>query len=504
MLVDVVVRGSRAWLVVVGASMTQAACSPLLKANDFTFADAAPSHSQGGAHVNTDGVVRIGPPEPGSLFGAGVAVAGDTVAVAAPFARATNGDAAVARTGAVYMFDLAAGASPYEKIVVPNARDGGGVVPPELVANNIQKSPLPWSAMPLALSDEVLVIGAAVDASARRDDEPDDGAPYSGAVFVYDRTKPGSRPQRIKAPNAEAGDVFGTSVSLSGSLLAIGAPREGSGDPQNQNDDSVPLSGAVYVYSRDETGTFGNPVYVKAPRILENAGFGFSVAVSDEYLIVGAPSENSAFVNTAEVFGVGAVYVFRRTANGWQPEKSLEANHPQPTGLFGFSVSSVSAGSALIGAPGESDCEYSGGAATAGRGNAYRAHQVGGEWVEDCLTPDSGIEQILFGFSVAAYGDLHAVGAPWDSSALINNPTDQSMGAAGAAYLFSFAAGTQKQYVKATRPRRSGFGYSLALDAGSLVVGAAYEADPAADSGPDPSDLSKSAPAGAVYVFRVN
>jgi hypothetical protein len=158
----------------------------------------------------------------------------------------------------------------------------------------------------------------------------------------------------------------------------------------------------------------------------------------------------------------------------------------------------------VIGATGERDCETSGGAATTGRGDVYLVHQTGGKWVEDCVGPDSGIEQVIFGFSVAAGDGRYAVGAPYDSSALIENPSDQSMGAAGAAYLFSgLEAGANKQYVKAPRPQPSAFGYSLALGGGRLVVGAAYEPDPAVDSGAGSSDPTSPRP-GAVYVFGLN
>jgi hypothetical protein len=78
------------------------------------------------------------------------------------------------------------------------------------------------------------------------------------------------------------------------------------------------------------------------------------------------------------------------------------------------------------------------------------------------------------------------------------------MGAAGAAYLFSgLEAGANKQYVKAPRPQPSAFGYSLALGGGRLVVGAAYEPDPAVDSGAGSSDPTSPRP-GAVYVFGLN
>jgi hypothetical protein len=119
------------------------------------------------------------------------------------------------------------------------------------------------------------------------------------------------------------------------------------------------------------------------------------------------------------------------------------------------------------------------------------------------VAPDSGIEQVIFGFSVAAAADRYVVGAPFDSSALLADPTDQSMAVAGAAYLFGLETG-EKKYVKAPQPRPSAFGYSLALGTGRLVVGAAYEAGSAADSVAVPPDGATPAPAGAVYVFGLD
>lgn len=506
MLADGVVSGSsRTWFWLIGVPVVQA-CSPLLKANDLTFTDAAPSRANLGTssdHVDVSGAVRIGAPEPAGLFGAAVVLAGDTLAVAAPFASVTKADGAVAKAGAVYLYDLAAGTSRYQTIVVPNADEGDGALPPDLVANNVQKAPFAWAAVSLALSDELLVIGMPGEASARQDDPFDNSAPYSGAVYVYDRTRPGSPPQYIKAPNVDAGDAFGLSISLSGSLLAIGAPREASGDAKNPKDNSAPVSGAVYVYSRDATtGSFMNPIYLKAPQITENGGFGFSVSVSEDHLVAGAPTETNSYENGVPLSGNGGVYVFRRSTGGWELEQSLKAKHPQASGFFGLSLSSLSAGSFVIGATGERDCEPPTGAATTGRGDAYVVHQAGGQWVEDCVVPDTGFEQVIFGWSLAVDGDRYAVGAPYDSSGVVGDPNDRSTGAAGAAYLFGSQAGTKKQYVKAPRPRPSAFGYSLALGAGRLVVGAAYEADPAADS--DAASPSPPPPSGAVYIFGLN
>ncbi|NLE88623.1 MAG: hypothetical protein GX607_19775, partial [Myxococcales bacterium] len=54
------------------------------------------------------------------------------------------------------------------------------------------------------------------------------------------------------APSTDPGDFFGHSVALSadGRTLVVGAPAEDgpAGDEQDPSEDSLPSSGAVYVY----------------------------------------------------------------------------------------------------------------------------------------------------------------------------------------------------------------------------------------------------------------
>ena len=55
-----------------------------------------------------------------------------------------------------------------------------------------------------------------------------DGAADSGAVYIYHRDGSGSWQQQayIKAVNSESLDLFGSSISLQGNELAVGAPME--------------------------------------------------------------------------------------------------------------------------------------------------------------------------------------------------------------------------------------------------------------------------------------
>jgi hypothetical protein len=87
----------------------------------------------------------------------------------------------------------------------------------------------------------------------------------------------------VKAPNAEAGDMFGVrfgtqygTLALSGDTLAVGAPGEASCSTSVSataaTDNGCSWgAGAVYVYTRSGT-TWSFQAYVKAPNLNECSG----------------------------------------------------------------------------------------------------------------------------------------------------------------------------------------------------------------------------------------
>ena len=90
----------------------------------------------------------------------------------------------------------------------------------------------------------------------------------------------------LKASNANATDAFGTAVAMSrdGGTLVVGADLEagdarGVNGAQDRND--LPGAGAVYVFRRATDG-WVQQAYLKAPRPEAGAGFGMSVALSDD------------------------------------------------------------------------------------------------------------------------------------------------------------------------------------------------------------------------------
>ena len=114
-----------------------------------------------------------------------------------------------------------------------------------------------------------------------------------------------------------------------------------------------------------------------------------------------------------------------------------------------------------------------------------------------------------FGRSVAISGDTVVVGALIEASSAAGvngNQADNSMLGAGAVYVFvrSGNSWSQQAYLKASNPDiEDGFGYVVAIDGDTLVVGAPFEESNATGVNGNQSDNSANL-SGAVYVFVRN
>jgi len=139
------------------------------------------------------------------------------------------------------------------------------------------------------------------------------GCPNAGAVYVYLRSGASWVQQAyIKASNAEAGDSFGQSVSLSGNTLVVGASAEQSNQTAVTNgssasaDNSLPQAGAAYVFVRNGT-TWTQQAYLKQPNVaFAGVGrFGTALSVSGDTIVVGAFTESNARLSVANASDVG-------------------------------------------------------------------------------------------------------------------------------------------------------------------------------------------------------
>lgn len=328
----------------------------------------------------------------------------------------------------------------------------------------------------------------------------------------------------LKASNTGGGDEFGRAVAISGNTAVIGAPFEGSsatGINGDQGDNSAPGSGAVYVFVRDGAGNWSQQAYLKASNTGINDGFGWSVAVSGDTLVVGAPAEssNSSGIDSDQSDNsapfAGAAYVFVRSGTTWSQQAYLKASNPDAWDQFGQSVA-VSGDTVLVGAV------WEGSSATGVNGDqsdnlapisgaAYVFVRTGDSWSQQAYLKASNTDSDdAFGESVALSGNTAVIGAFIESSAARGIDGDQSNNSAkgaGAAYIFvrnGSGIWTQQAYLKASNAETGEtgdqFGFAVSIDGDTAVVTARLEDSDA--SGVNGDQASNTTPdAGAAYVF---
>jgi hypothetical protein len=215
--------------------------------------------------------------------------------------------------------------------------------------------------------------------------------------------------------------------------------------------------------------------------------FGYSVAISGSYMVVGAYQDDGA--DNSKTYS-GAVYVFK--INGDDTITLLDTLRPDGLDAgdyFGWSVAingSYIVVAAYQDAGANNDKNYS--------GAAYDFKINGDDTITllDTLRPDGLDASDNFGYSVAISGSYMVVGVYFDDGA--NN--DKSN--AGAAYVFKINGDDTITLLDILRPDgldvNDNFGRSVAIDGSYMVVGAHR------DAGADNSTNSS----GAAYVFKIN
>lgn len=438
-------------------------------------------------------------------FGYSMALDGDRLAVGAPAEDSgISGDPAnngAVDSGAVYVF----------------VRDGSGVWgPPAYVKTDAPGAgdQFGWS---VALSGDLLVVGAPAEDSGVGGEATDNSAGNSGAVYVFRYDGTAWRQEAyLKASNIGAQDRFGWSVAVDGNTVAVGALLEdgADGDPTN---DRAANAGAVYIFDYDGAN-WVQRAYIKAPNADPGDDFGVSVALRGDLLAVGASGESSLVAadrNNNGAPSAGAVYVFLRSGTTWTEEAYLKASTPGPADDFGWSVD-LDSNTLVIGAPLEDGAGTGVGADEASNGAVdsgavYVFVRTGTTWTQEAYVKASNTNtRDIFGWRVAVSGDTLAVGAPGEDSQVMTidgDQTDNGALTAGAAYVFTRAAGvwTPLDYVKTTSVGTTssgdGFGGSVALAGGTLAVGAIGEGSEATGiNGTEHNDSQTRS--GATYVFE--
>lgn len=379
------------------------------------------------------------------------------------------------------------------------------------------------SAMALSDNGKLLAIGLEEESGGStgiNGDELNQSASRSGAVYLYRDSEGWEQEAYIKASNASAEDLFGSSLALSsdGLTLAVGALAE-RGLATDVNGDETLLGssryfGATYVFTDGENG-WKQEAYIKT---IGNDGdpegrsrsFGDAVALSADGLVlaVGSPGSNLPESGELEDTTYSAAHIYRKVSGHWQHEAIINSPDPTLQARFGTSLA-LSADGALL-AVGEDHALSFHNMDLFNKGRAHTYVYADRQWAfQATLQPENGVKKNGFGSQIAlsGSGDLIAVCAPddaGDSVALASDSGAESLSQSGAAYVFSAREGQwlQQSFIKAPNPDEGDdFCSSLGLSASgsTLAIGAAREDGSATGLGGEMNN--NAVDAGAVYLY---
>ena len=466
----------------------------------------------------------------GDEFGFSVSVSGDTMVIGAPkedsstTGTSSSGNNSADDAGAVYVYRRSGASWTQEAYIKASNTDAGDQF-----------------GYDVALFGDTLVVSAVGEDSIGTGVNPaaqtDNHAEGAGAVYVFRRSGAiWSQEAYLKASNTNPGDQFGYSVAIYGDTIAVGARDEdgaGTGvNPTTQSDNSATDSGAVYLFKRSGE-TWSQTAYIKACNTGAGDWFGYDVAVSEDWLAVGARGEDSNAVGSGNSCGLagdqadddsaedsGAAYLYKLP--DWSEQYYVKASNTGAGDLFGVSVA-LSSELLIVGALYEDSSaigfnpgpvgEADNGANNAGA--AYVFYYNGAlAWPQATYLKASNTDAgDTFGSAVAIYGNKVVVSARNENSSATGvDPAapaqdDDSAGNAGAVYIYlavdDGGSSLTPIYVKASNSDADDrFGLSVALSQDTLVVGAFNEDSVATGVNPAGQSDNSAANAGAAYVFH--
>jgi hypothetical protein len=244
-------------------------------------------------------------------------------------------------------------------------------------------------------------------------------------------------PQVLPAASVGGGE----SVSIRGDRMAVGSPGEGG-------------AGVVRVYQYDPEMDLWELVSPMLEGTRPGARFGASVALGDDWLVVGAPEDGAVREGSAYVYSLNTLRL----------ERVLRPGDVRLADRFGTSVA-VDEDTIVVGSPYADDLKV--------------FYNFGAAYVFDAGTGEQKVKlqadakfrpgDLQFGTSVAIRDGRIVVGAPGD------DPSRQE--SAGSAYLFTRDNGTWSKQADLI-PRDSSpspgrqLGISVAIDEDRIAVGA--------------------------------
>lgn len=364
-----------------------------------------------------------------------------------------------------------------------------------------------WS---VGIDGDLAVIGAYGE-----DDDVDDMSSMSkaGSAYIFERNVDGvwEEVQKIVASDREEGDEFGWTVDVSGTTIIVGAHHE---DHDEAGEEFIFWSGSVYVFDRNDEGVWEETQKLVAWDRQPDAGggdetmsvwhyteidygdlFGCSLALSGDFMIVGAHNGDYNPDGVSGLSQAGAAYIFNRVDGVWEADQKVCATVRSGWDRYGYSVS-IDSNVAVVGAKAEDHSETETDHMTnAGSAYIYTRDEDGNWSTIQKIDASDRAPGDHFGIDVSVDGNYMVIGAESNN---FDEFSEDELNNSGSAYIFEKdgdGVWNQIQKIDASdRRMEDWFANSIAISEHTILSGA-WQQDLNAEG------LDSLEDAGAAYFF---
>jgi len=271
----------------------------------------------------------------GMNFGSTVAISNTHIAIAAPnYKRDVSGTITTFNIGKVYLYRFDNGRFVADRTFMPRSPDGVGF--------NVEYGKT------LSLSHLILAVGSP---SLRLDASGQNSFTNCGAVDIYRTLPDGWSYETTLVPNDRRQNInFGKSITIKDNIVIVGGNADQNsfpGDTSNQ----IIGGGAAWVFTYEgDTWVYQHKLARGGADRLATDGYGQSVALDGDTLVVGAPSYQWGNNVKRSILNSGAVFVFKYINGTWAFSQKIAAPDRVENMAFGTSIS-VKEDIMFVGAP---------------------------------------------------------------------------------------------------------------------------------------------------------
>lgn len=265
-------------------------------------------------------------------------------------------------------------------------------------------------------------------------------------------------------PNAVQPETyFGNKMVQSANMMAVGASLD---DYDENGGNQIHDAGAVYIYEKDASGQWIEQQKIVATSRSMYGRFGHSIAMTNDYLAVGAPLAGSN--------DNGEVYIYEKTPQGWVFMKRIVSSSNMMNDYFGECLDF--SGDQLI-------ISSIGGSQQHGKLDVYKLNTASDWVIHQTITASTPSFGEFFGLTFSVDGAHMIVG-----------------GKQGVSYMFNKNGNswTEAQVLDADP------GISNKVLSGKVDISGDYAVISAIDDARDENDQNPIQYAGSVYIFKKN